>query len=72
MKPNFVNEKPDDYVRRLAREKAEAVAGNYEDALILGADTIVVIDDKIIGKPKDFEDARQNAAECCREIGTKF
>ncbi len=55
----FLNEKPDDYVKRLAREKAEAVAGNYENALILGADTIVVIDNKIIGKPKDLDDARK-------------
>lgn len=53
------NEKPDDYVQRLAREKAEAVAGNYTNAWILGADTIVVIDNKIIGKPKNFDDARR-------------
>lgn len=52
------DEKPEDYVRRLAREKAEAVAENYQDALILGADTIVVIENKIVGKPKDFADAR--------------
>ena len=52
-------EKPADYVRRLAREKAEAVAEKYADALVLGADTIVVIEDKIIGKPKDLADARR-------------
>ncbi len=55
----FFNEKPDDYVQRLAREKAEFVAENYENALILGADTIVEIDEKIIGKPKDLDDARR-------------
>ena len=53
------NEKPDDYVRRLAREKARAVAVNYADALVLGADTIVVIDENIIGKPKDLSDAKR-------------
>ena len=53
------NEKPVDYVRRLARRKAEVVAESHENALVLGADTIVVIDEKIIGKPKDFADARQ-------------
>ncbi len=53
------NEKPDDYVRRLAREKAHAVAVNYADALVLGADTIVVIDENIIGKPKDLSDAKR-------------
>ena len=52
-------EKPEDYVRRLAREKAVAVAEKYTDALVLGADTIVVIEDKIVGKPKDFADARR-------------
>jgi septum formation protein len=55
----FAGEKAADYVRRLAREKAEAVAENYENALVLGADTIVVIDDQIIGKPKDLDDARR-------------
>ena len=52
-------EKPEDYVRRLAREKAEAVAESFTDALILGADTIVVIENRVIGKPKDLTDARR-------------
>lgn len=52
-------EKPADYVRRLAREKAEAVAEKYTDALVLGADTIVVIGNQIVGKPKDLVDARR-------------
>jgi septum formation protein len=52
-------ETPEDYVRRLAREKAEAVAARYEDALILGADTTVVIKDQIIGKPRDLSEARR-------------
>lgn len=55
----FLGEKPEDYVRRLAKTKAETVAVNHENALVLGADTIVVIDEKIIGKPKDFDDARR-------------
>lgn len=52
-------EKPEDYVRRLARKKAETVAANHENALVLGADTIVVIDNQIVGKPRDFDDARR-------------
>ena len=52
-------ETPEDYVVRLAREKALAVAENYENALVLGADTTVVVDDQIIGKPVDFDDARR-------------
>lgn len=53
------NEKPADYVQRLAKTKAETVAAFYDDALVLGADTIVVIDRQIIGKPKDLDDARR-------------
>ncbi len=52
-------ENPADYVQRLAKEKAEAVAQNYKDVLVLGADTTVVIDNKIIGKPVDLDDARK-------------
>lgn len=50
-------ETPEKYVQRLAREKAEAVAEKYENAIVLGADTTVVIDDQIIGKPVDLADA---------------
>lgn len=53
----LAGEKPEDYVRRLARTKAETVASKHENALVLGADTIVVIENKIVGKPKDLEDA---------------
>ena len=55
----FAGEKPEDYVQRLAKTKAETIAANHENALVLGADTIVVIDNRIVGKPKDFEDARR-------------
>lgn len=52
-------ELPEDYVRRLAREKAETVARKYDDCLVLGADTTVVIDHAIIGKPLDLDDAKR-------------
>ncbi len=55
----FQGEKAEDYVQRLAREKAEAVGAKYENAIVLGADTTVVIDNQIIGKPVDFDDARR-------------
>jgi septum formation protein len=55
----FSGEKPEDYVQRLAKTKAETVAANHRHALILGADTIVVIENKIVGKPKDYEVARR-------------
>ncbi len=53
------HEKPADYVQRLAGEKAVAVAEKYKNALVLGADTIVVIENQIVGKPKDLADARR-------------
>ncbi len=53
------NETPENYVQRLAREKAEIVAAKYENAIVLGADTTVVINDQIIGKPLDFADAKR-------------
>ena len=52
-----LNESPKDTVKRLAYEKALDVAKNNEDALVIGADTVVVIDDKILGKPKDETEA---------------
>src|SRR5215203_450338 len=52
-------ESPEDYVRRLALEKAEAVARKYAEAIILGADTTVVINHQIIGKPTDLTDAKR-------------
>jgi len=49
------HELPRDYVVRLSREKAHAVA--RDDELALGADTTVVINGEIAGKPADAEDA---------------
>lgn len=50
-------ESPGDYVLRLASEKAAARAGPGE--LVLAADTTVVVDGEILGKPLDDEDARR-------------
>jgi septum formation protein len=47
------------YVERLAREKAEAAAKIRAGRLVLGADTVVVVDGHILGKPFDEEDARR-------------
>ena len=53
------SEAADAYVVRLAREKAEAVAAEHPDRIVLGADTTVVVDGAIIGKPVDMADARR-------------
>jgi septum formation protein len=47
-----------EYVRRLARTKAEAVQSGPDD-LVLGADTVVVVDREVLGKPADSDDARR-------------
>jgi septum formation protein len=52
------DEPPGDYVRRLAREKAEAVQASRDD-VVLGADTVVVLDQHVLEKPKDRGDARR-------------
>lgn len=52
-------ESPEDYVQRLAREKVEAISVSHQDEIVLGADTTVVIDGEIIGKPVDVADARR-------------
>jgi septum formation protein len=46
-----------DCAERLAREKAMAIAHLYPDAFVLGADTIVVVDGEMLGKPRDPADA---------------
>ena len=42
----------------LARRKAEAVAAEHPDALVIGSDTIVALDGHMLGKPGDAEEAR--------------
>ena len=47
------------YVKRLAQAKAETVARKTSAGLVLGADTVVVIDEEILGQPRDDDDARR-------------
>ena len=51
-------ERPDAYTERLAREKARVVAVQEPDAVVIAADTTVVIDDEILGKPAHAAEAR--------------
>jgi len=50
-------EPPLEYASRLSREKAQAVAQLFPERYVLGADTIVVVDDEVLGKPRDHADA---------------
>ena len=51
------NEAPEAYVQRLALEKAQAMLAKFPDAVILGADTTVVLDGEVLNKPRDVADA---------------
>jgi septum formation protein len=51
-------ERPEDYVERLAEMKARAVEAAPEET-VLGADTTVVIEGEMLGKPADHDDARR-------------
>jgi septum formation protein len=56
---SYPSENPRAHVERLARTKAETVQRDqHANALVIAADTVVVIDDMILGKPANPEDAR--------------
>ena len=52
------DELPVPHCERLAREKAHTLAVRHPDAVVIAADTIVVLDGEILGKPLDAADAR--------------
>ena len=55
----LADESPREHVKRLSLSKAMAIAPKNPDAWVLGADTIVVIDGLILGKPKNKKQARE-------------
>jgi septum formation protein len=66
-------EAPIEYALRLAREKAEAVAAQYPQSYVLGADTIVVLNGEVLGKPQDHADAARMLrllSGCAHEVTT--
>jgi septum formation protein len=90
--PSGVNEdkirvtEPENHVRVLAEAKANDIAKKHSDAWVIGADTIVLIDDIILGKPASKDDARKmlkrlsgethqvftGYAICCKKAGHFF
>jgi len=61
------NEKPEDYVERIALAKSNRIAKKYPNSTVIGADTIVVLENKILGKPK----TKIKAKEMLRELQGK-
>lgn len=53
------HEKPLDYAQRLACDKARAVFARYSSHVVLGADTVVVVDEHLLEKPSDERDAER-------------
>ncbi|MEO8563251.1 MAG: Maf family protein, partial [bacterium] len=58
----LAGERPRAHAERLAREKAAVIAREAPDAIIIGSDTIVVVDGDVLGKPADDEGARRMLA----------
>ena len=65
-------ERPTDLATRLARDKATAVARRLEGPprWVLGADTIVVLGERVLGKPRDAAHARELLASLCGRAHT--
>jgi septum formation protein len=55
----LAGESPAAYVERVARMKAEAGAARHPHAIVIGADTAVVLDEVVLGKPSDAADAER-------------
>ncbi|MGC1400176.1 Maf family protein [Candidatus Binatus sp.] len=56
---HVAGEPPRVYALRMARDKAIAVSSRFPDAIVIGADTIVVCEAQILEKPTDADDARR-------------
>ncbi|MEM1112024.1 MAG: Maf family protein [Pseudomonadota bacterium] len=54
----YDGETPENYVRRMANEKARVVLGRHPQAPVLAADTIVIVDGVALGKPQGRDEAR--------------
>jgi len=63
IKSSFVNESFSERVKELAKAKAREVSKSHPDALVIGADQMCVLGNKIFDKPKIFKKAVENLSE---------
>src|SRR5437868_3437345 len=54
----YKKESPEEYVARLSREKASAIAERHPARWVIAADTTVLLGDQVLEKPRDAEDAK--------------
>jgi len=64
------DEVPWAYTRRVAYAKAQHVAQQCPAAVVLGADSVVVLEQQILGKPRDIDDARQMLTRLSSRVHT--
>lgn len=57
--PFFDHETPQETAKRLAYDKAKDIFARYPDAIVIGCDTIVAVDGRMLGKPTDALDAKR-------------
>jgi len=74
VQPSYIDEDkinepdPEKHVKRLSLEKAKKVAETVKSGVVIGADTIVVLDDEILGKPRD----ESHAVEMLNKLSGRF
>jgi septum formation protein len=65
-------EDPPKHAERLAKEKCAALTAQYQDAIVIAADTIVVLDGHVLGKPADDSEAARTLRRLAARPHTVF
>lgn len=67
-----VDLKPEEFVQHYAKEKSIDIAKKYQDHLVIGADTIVVLNHEILGKPSNIEESFNMLKSLSGQIHTVY
>jgi septum formation protein len=65
-------ERPEAHAERLAREKGAVIAARHPESVVISADTIVVIDEQVLGKPRDTAEATRMLRQLSGRTHTVF